>query len=473
MENVNWSQIYSPHANLSIQGNPALDDLKQRYAQQQAQKAQENAEFTKEIAKLNFGGAKDADLEHLHNQYGDIVKTFSNLRNINDPKQRAQLGLALQQKQNEFLYNIEKSKDANKQDMDLAHLPLNPNANLAEGATDRILGLTKLSTFDPKREKAYSDVTGNLFDKPVDALGIRKKILDASTTDLTQKLERKNLNGIDVMVSSDGKVINPAKLTDNVIAEMKNNKPFRDNVMKQYGSPEAYIKQVQQETKDDYGYKEKVVGHQFPQRPERPTFIQQKFYDAHGYWPDPAGQTGGAPPTPQDVPITFKGTNANGSPINMTLKNAVPVGIPKATVIPTMAINEQGKEVKLDGGEFRVIEKGEKPVLNDDITITTNGKKTTLKKGSFVQPAFEAAHPESVTTEPVYHVQQDHKGYTHNYYVPVKSVSVNATGQKNQSKAIESGAPQGDHKQVKSQVEVDKLPKGTHFIWTDGKEYVK
>lgn len=158
----NWQSLYS-NQGIRLAGNPALDDLRNTYKTQQADKAKQDAAFTSQIAKLNFGGAKDADLDYLHKQYGDILNTFGQLRNTTDPEERAKASLALQQKQNGFLYDIEKSKDANKQDLALAHLPLMPNANLVDGATNKILDLTKMSTFHPDREKAVADVTNNLF----------------------------------------------------------------------------------------------------------------------------------------------------------------------------------------------------------------------------------------------------------------------------------------------------------------------
>lgn len=158
----NWQSLHS-NQGIRLAGNPALDDLRNTYKTQQADKAKQDAAFTSQIAKLNFGGAKDADLDYLHKQYGDILNTFGQLRNTTDPEERAKASLALQQKQNGFLYDIEKSKDANKQDLALAHLPLMPNANLVDGATNKILDLTKMSTFHPDREKAVADVTNNLF----------------------------------------------------------------------------------------------------------------------------------------------------------------------------------------------------------------------------------------------------------------------------------------------------------------------
>lgn len=172
----NWNALYS-NQGIRLQGNPALDDLRQRYATQQAQKAQDNANFTSQIAKLNFGGAKDADLDYLHKQYGDILNTFGQLRNTNDPKQRAQLGLQLQQKQNGFLYDIEKSKDANKQAMDATNLLHNPNADLTDDAPNKILALHGKSSFDKDYQDVYNNTMTGLFNpKTVD---LSKLSLDA------------------------------------------------------------------------------------------------------------------------------------------------------------------------------------------------------------------------------------------------------------------------------------------------------
>ncbi len=169
MANVNWNQVYQPSDNLILQGNPALQELQQGIAQQRRQQQLDNKDYAAQVAKLNFGGAKDADLDYLQKQYGGILNTFAELRANNNPRTRAELGQKLQQQQNEFLYSIEKSKQANKQELELAELPLNPNANLEPDAPDRIIGLTRLSTFDPTRPKMYEETVGRLFaPKPVD-----------------------------------------------------------------------------------------------------------------------------------------------------------------------------------------------------------------------------------------------------------------------------------------------------------------
>lgn len=185
MENVNWSQYYKPSANLNLQGNTALDDLRQQYAQRQQQKQQENADFTKEIAKLNFNGSRDSDHEPLQQGYGDVIGTFAKLRNENDPKKRAELGLELQQKQNQFLYQAENSKVKGQNEQKLIDLAHRPDIELQDGALDKITDLTK-TPYGKEWEQKYNDLQSKLIapkEDPIkDAQEIVKSISGTTTT---------------------------------------------------------------------------------------------------------------------------------------------------------------------------------------------------------------------------------------------------------------------------------------------------
>ncbi len=233
--NPNWNALYS-NQGIRFNGNPALDELRQTYATQQAQKQKDNDNFTAQIAKLNFGGAKDADLDYLHKSYGDILGTFGKLRQTNDPKERAQLGLELQQKQNGFLFDVEKSKDANKQLMDLAHLPLNPNANLADGATDKITELGKTSTFHPSYQDAYKSTVSNLFDKPYDVEGTTKKLFDNVTHDASKSdVIQKEKGGGERVISTKGTATDKQDFINSVFNKAKADKNYMHNIVKSTG----------------------------------------------------------------------------------------------------------------------------------------------------------------------------------------------------------------------------------------------
>lgn len=149
----NWNAYYRPQANLILQGNPALDMLKQRYAQQQAQRVQDSKEFTSELAKLNFNGARDPDLPELQKDYSNILQTFQKYRTTNDPRERAALDLQMRQQQNQFLYKSQQSRQANEefhQDSALAH---NPNADLDPSYWTDQKKRMQTSTFSPDYQK--------------------------------------------------------------------------------------------------------------------------------------------------------------------------------------------------------------------------------------------------------------------------------------------------------------------------------
>lgn len=301
---VNWNSYYSTGKGGAyvIQGNPALDQLKQQYAQQQQQRAQDEKDFTNELAKLNFNGARDADLNPLQRDYSGILNTFQQYRATKGPNERAQLGLALKQQQNQFMYRTQLSKEANTDFHSDAALAHNPNIELDPTYYSDMKRRAATSTFDPAYD-TIKDNSPNWIVPKADMLGARKKILDASTTDLDQKIERRNINGIDTLVTSDGKKLDTAKLAHNVAAEMQGDRGFKNRVMRDYGSPENYIAQTIADTKDDYGYKDKVNAHEFPQRPTRFTAEQEWFLRKYGvpYNPNTGAAANNAPTYFQDL----------------------------------------------------------------------------------------------------------------------------------------------------------------------------
>lgn len=440
----NWNALYS-NQGIRLQGNPALDDLRQRYATQQAQKAQDNANFTAQIAKLNFGGAKDADLDYLHKQYGDILNTFGQLRNSNDPKQRAQLGLQLQQKQNGFLYDIEKSKDANKQAMDATNLLHNPNADLTDDAPNKILALHGKSSFDKDYQDVYNNTMTGLFNpktvdvgKGDDEIFNRIKNSSTSTGSTIQDPVTKEYVKPTLKITAADK----EDYLNQQIAAARDPKRGKQ-LMKQYGTSDI-AEAVAKHVAITWPVYEKKLGTDTTYSQPFETGATKALRtlgneERLAAWKktNGIGTIEQPVPAPQTVPITFKNTNSDKSPVTMNIRNYTPISIPKATMIPTKGTDDSGNEVSIPAGEVRVIGQGEKPVLNSDITTIKNGVKSTVKKGSIAQPAYEAAHPDHVTYKKIYHVQQDHKGHTKNYYIPVTSIGINNSGQKSQTQAIQ------------------------------------
>ena len=201
----NWTSIYKPGANLILQGNPALDMLRDTYNKREAQKAQDSKEFTAELAKLNYNGARDADLPELHQDYGKILDKFQQYRASNDPKQQAALNLEMRQLQNQFLYKAQVSKqenDAYHEDAKLAH---NPNADLDESYWTDMKKRANVSSFAPE----YEDFKNKQYlvpksDPVKDAEEIRKSLISTTTTEgdrynkATGSLERVSTTGQDL-----------------------------------------------------------------------------------------------------------------------------------------------------------------------------------------------------------------------------------------------------------------------------------
>lgn len=165
---MDWSQYYGQNKGDAyvIQGNPALNELKQSYATQQANKAKEDAAFNANIAKLNFKGARDADMPLLNKGFADILNTHQQLRTTNDPTQRQALQLALQQKQQGLLYDINQSAEHNQHEQKLSDLRLMPNANLSDDYYKTVGGLQKMPSIGDSYntyQQALQTGTQNLF----------------------------------------------------------------------------------------------------------------------------------------------------------------------------------------------------------------------------------------------------------------------------------------------------------------------
>ncbi len=203
----NWAQIYRPEANLNLKGNPALDILKEDYERKQQQQAQSSKEFTAELAKLNFNGARDPDLPELQKDYGQILNTFQKYRTTNDPRERAALDLQMRQQQNQFLYKSQQSKQANEEfhkDAELAH---NPNADLDSSYWDDQKKRMQTSTFSPDYQKITDNRQNWMVPKsdPIkDAQEIKKSLMNTSTTEsnrynkTTGSLERVSTTSQDI-----------------------------------------------------------------------------------------------------------------------------------------------------------------------------------------------------------------------------------------------------------------------------------
>lgn len=181
----NWQQIYQTNKGSAHvwQGNPGLDILKQDYAKRQQEQALNTKDFTAELAKLNYNGARDADMPELHGDYGKILDTFQKYRSSNDPKQQQALNLQMRQMQNQFLYKAQVSKQENDlyhEDAKMAH---NPNVDLDDSFFPDMKDRAKVSSFDPK----YDDFKNKSYIVPKvdfvkDATEIAKPLTKTTTT---------------------------------------------------------------------------------------------------------------------------------------------------------------------------------------------------------------------------------------------------------------------------------------------------
>ncbi len=395
---ADWNALYS-NQGIKLQGNPALQELQSGIIQQRKQQAVDNKDYAAQVAKLNFGGAKDADLDYLHKQYGGILNTFGELRNNNNPRDRAALGQKLQQQQNEFLYNIEKSKQANKQEMDLTDLPLRPNANLEEGATDRILGLTKVSTFDPSRDKVYRETVGTLFaPKPVDwnkeTSTLFKGLVDKSTN---TAIERDPVTGMLVNKRTVASGVDKNAYMSGVMNMLKNPEVLRAAKRDFGGGTEAEVaKKIADNTYDNYAKTlgtDVTTGNPFetPAQRDARSLAKQK---AFALWKEAnIGDGGGGVASAKPAVIPYLNGKAR-----VDVPDYVPLSIPKKNFAGSPAYNlTDGKRVPSleSSGDYAIIGVGSFPFVK-------SGSKVS---GEIAQPNFVRDHPNDVEYLPMVHVK--------------------------------------------------------------------
>lgn len=177
----NWGQLYS-NTGIRFGNNAGLDALNQKYAMFQQQRQLDAKQFSDVMAKMNFGGVKPADLPDLQKQFGDILQTYSKSRSTTDPKEQASLAMELKLKQQQMAYDIANRRETHASELKLLEAANHPNNYPAEGSVGKIQGLVNKPSTDPEYQKTYSDVQGNMFDKPIDTDklgdGIFKRLMD-------------------------------------------------------------------------------------------------------------------------------------------------------------------------------------------------------------------------------------------------------------------------------------------------------
>lgn len=419
----NWESIYKPSANLNLQGSPALDMLKQRYAQQQAQQAANVKDFTSELAKLNYNGARDADMPELHQDFGKILNTFQQYRAENDPTKQAALNLQMRQLQNQFLYKAQQSKQENDEYHKSAEMAHNPNIDLDPSYFKDMKEWSQTPTNHP----SYDSIKDRQQNWVVPKVDLDKIWNDAFIQNKSDSKE----SGKPVFDRMTGEYKTPTYSSTTLKHD-----DFVNNVIKKTQSPavmkniaRAYpnmpIDQaVQQFAEDGWKAQQNKLGTDTTFSAPFESFAQKMQLAAYrNQLTNPNAPT----PQPREEVIKFKKDGVVTGAMN--LHNYRPVSIPKATVIPTKAVNDGGESVDLPAGEVRVIGYADMPVSNADTKL--------MKKGDMVMSHFEQHNPDMVTTKPVVHIQVDHKGHTKNYYVDPEAVNTNVTGMKAQNKVVQ------------------------------------
>jgi hypothetical protein len=433
MENPNWENIYKPSANLQLQGNPALDDLRQQYAQRQAQKQQENADFTKEIAKLNFNGSRDSDHGQLQQGYADVVGTFAKLRNENDPKKRAEMGLELQQKQNQFMYNAENSKVKGQHEQELINLAHRPDVELQDGALDKIQELTK-TPYGKEWEQKYQDLQSNLLAPKADL----SKMASDTYKEIGPPKEKNTLAAVKDKVTGEyrtptvetTKPVDKEAYSKGIVSKLVGNHAAQRAIMQEF--PGSDIKEATQ----------KYIDHTYPMFAQKavsdttysaPTesFAQKKELARYGAEVRSQYSTT-QQPTPFRIQTDLLGNLAKNNPAQAK-----------------QVLDEMVKLVPNHKG-------GINTNISPDGTVAIDFPRTKTHRAEQVRlDANSQLFPDLFAQK-----MRDH------------GVDISLYNQGEKGHRGDQQQPEG-HKKITTPDEVNKLPKGTHFIWKDGQEYIK
>ncbi len=417
MAEPNWNALYS-NQGVRLSGNPALDELKSGFAAERKQKALDNKSYADQIAKLNFGGAKDADLPYLHKQYGTILNTFGELRNTNDPVKRAALQQQLSQSQNKFLFDIEHSKQNNKQDLEGSHaILMSPDEKLKEGARDRWVQVNGTSSFDPTYEQVKLEAAKNTWaDKPVDVVGETQKLVKDNQGAFAMDDVQENMkNGAFRIVGEKGVRTNVEKLTNDITRKATQDPHYLAGIQKATGieNPQEALKTfigatVADAKKADYTAKD--IG-SLQNKPDT-------FY-AHLAARLASGDGGGGVGTPRDLTYPYAG----GKGI-VTMKGAVPLTSAVLNLGGSPSYNMTTGELDpqvLSSGDHQIVTIANVPIITNG---TYNGKSL---KGTIAQPNFYNKYPKAVQWKPMLQVQtkDQYSGEAEDHLVDVDRLPAN------------------------------------------------
>ncbi len=392
----NWNALYS-NQGVRLSGNPALKSMIDDANAAKKQKALDNQTYAAQIAKLNFGGAKDADLPYLHQQYGGILNTFGDLRNTNDPIKRAALQQKLAQDQNKFLFDIEHSKGANKQDLEGSHAIISaPDEKLQEGARDRWMAAHTTSSFDPKYQSVYDEAAKNTWaDKPVDVVGETKKLADAYTKPLVKDdVINKFKNGSFQVIGEKGVQTNFDGLKNAITQKAANDPHYLSGIVKTTGiaDPKLALETFTNATIEDAkksNYMAKDIGG-LQNKPDN-------FY-AHLAARLAGGDGGGAVGTPRDLTIPYKDGTAT-----IVAKGYVPINSATLNLAgsPAYDLTNGAKDAQtLSSGDHQLVGVTNVPFITGN--YSSAGKPL---KGTIAQPKFVGEHPKDIEYRPMLHVQ--------------------------------------------------------------------
>lgn len=240
MAEPNWSALYS-NQGLRLQGNTALDDLRQKVALQQQQRIKDDALFAQEVAKMNFKGSRDADLPELQRQYGEVLKAHADLRNIRNPRDYAMANANLQSKMQQALYSAAESSEHQKYDMRLAAQQHNPNAYLREGFGNDYLNYSKLPSIGRGAQKylqSRSDLENNMFEKPVDVGKVSDAAFKAvmSKKSNTGAMQKDPTTGLYHQPTYTVTSANKEDYKNRLIQDLSANPRIAHSIMRQYGA---------------------------------------------------------------------------------------------------------------------------------------------------------------------------------------------------------------------------------------------
>lgn len=264
-------------------GNPALSMLQQAHQQDLARKAREDAAFQAELGKVNFDGARQADLEPLLKSYEAVKDKYSLLRSAQSPLERNRIMNSINSDKQQLLSMANLSKQTNAAEAKYAQLRLDRNNDLKDDFGRSYTGLIGTSIFDPAY-KTKAEYFNDPFHPQYDTDKLAKEVEGMAIRKTEGKPYSRVQGGWQQLVRQDATKLDEDAAKAFITQKAIQDPSLRRSIMFAYGkngeTPEqatdAFVQNMLPALRAKNTTVEKVLGSQAPERPD-------KFYEHQAY----------------------------------------------------------------------------------------------------------------------------------------------------------------------------------------------